>query len=225
MKIGNLIRSFNTAVLMLIFFGGMTLYMSIPDLIISFKPVVSFEELLEEDGAQLKAGGHVAGNVVYVLDYFASESSYTKRSDGSRSGSRKSGNYYLVPSSNGYFALKSRQADVETLNQLSEETFTYLTSGTEPSTEFFMEGKVELLEGNLVKYYQEYLEELGYTTEEIVELGEPLVVRFVSFTAVRVMSGIGLVLLILGLLLLRINYRREERGTGLPKAEDLPEVP
>ncbi|MCI8269120.1 MAG: hypothetical protein HFG55_05615 [Lachnospiraceae bacterium] len=224
MKIGNLIRSFNTAVVMLLLFGGMALYMSIPDLIISFKPAVSFEELLE-DGTQLKAGSHVAGNVVYVLDYFASESSYTKRSDGSRSGSRKSGNYYLIPSSTGYFALKSREADVAALNQLSEETFTYLSSGTEPATEFFMEGKAEPLEGNLARYFEEYLEELGYTAEEVAELGEPLVVRFVSFTAVRVMTGLGALSLVLGLFLLRRNYRREERGSGLPKAEDLPEMP
>ena len=222
MKIGNLIRSFNTAVLMLIFFGGMTLYMSIPDLIISFKPVVSFEELLEEDGAQLKAGGHVAGNVVYVLDYFASESTYTRRQDGSRSGNRPTGNYYLVPTADSYIGVKSRQADVEALNQLSEETFEYLTTGEEPKTECFMEGKVELLEDKLVKYYQEYLEELGVEKEEIEAMGVPLVVRYVNFTAVRVMTAIGAVLLLLAVLLYRRRYLREARGSGLQRAEDLP---
>ena len=224
MKIGNLIRSFNTAVVMLLLFGGMALYMSIPDLIISFKPAVSFEELLE-DGTQLKAGSHVAGNVVYVLDYFASESSYTKRSDGSRSGSRKSGNYYMIPAATGCFALKCRQADVDALNSLSEETFDYMMSGTEPSTEIFVEGKAELLEGNLAGFYKEYLGELGYTEAEIQQMGEPLVVRYVNFMAVRIGFVLGLVLVLLGLLLLRAGYRREVRGSGLKRAEDLPDAP
>ena len=225
MKIGDLIRSLNTAVVMLLLGGGIALYLSVPDLIISFKPAISFEELLEEDGRELTSGSHVTGTVVYALDYFASESSYTRRSDGSRSGDRKSGNYYLIPSVDGYFALKCPQADVEALNQLSDETFSYLSSGTEPSTEFFTEGKAELLEGNLVTYYEEYLTELGYTEEEIEAMGAPIVVRYVSFTAVRVMAVIGIVLLLLGLWLLRRGYRREVRGSGLRRAADLPDVP
>ena len=225
MKVGDLIRSLNMAVIMLLLGGGIILYSAVPDLIVSFKPAISFEELMEEDGRELKEGSHVSGKVVYALDYFASESSYTKRSDGSRSGSRKSGNYYLIPSANGYFALKCPQADVEALDQLSEETFSYLSSGAEPSTEFFTEGRAELLEGNLVSYYEEYLRELGYTEDEIRELGDPLVIRYVNFTAVRVMTGIGIVLLLLGLWLLCRGYRREVRGSGLRRAADLPDVP
>ncbi|MCI9163863.1 MAG: hypothetical protein HFG59_11535 [Lachnospiraceae bacterium] len=224
MKIGNLIRSLNTGVLALLAFGGMLLYMCAADLVVSFKPAVSFEELLEE-GKELKPGSHVEGNVVYALDYFASESTYTKRSDGSRSGSRKSGNYYMIPAATGCFALKCRQADVDALNSLSEETFDYMMSGTEPSTEIFVEGKAELLEGNLAGFYKEYLGELGYTEAEIQQMGEPLVVRYVNFMAVRIGFVLGLVLVLLGLLLLRAGYRREVRGSGLKRAEDLPDAP
>lgn len=224
MKIGNLIRSLNTGVLALLAFGGMLLYMCAADLVVSFKPAVSFEELLEE-GKELKPGSHVEGNVVYALDYFASESTYTKRSDGSRSGSRKSGNYYMIPAATGCFALKCRQADVDALNSLSEETFDYMMSGTEPSTEIFVEGKAELLEGNLAGFYKEYLGELGYTEAEIQQMGEPLVVCYVNFMAVRIGFVLGLVLVLLGLLLLRAGYRREVRGSGLKRAEDLPDAP
>ncbi len=224
MKIGNLIRSLNTGVLALLAFGGMLLYMCAADLVVSFKPAVSFEELLEE-GKELKPGSHVEGNVVYALDYFASESTYTKRSDGSRSGSRKSGNYYMIPAATGCFALKCRQADVDALNSLSEETFDYMMSGTEPSTEIFVEGQAELLEGNLAGFYKEYLGELGYTEAEIQQMGEPLVVRYVNFMAVRIGFVLGLVLVLLGLLLLRAGYRREVRGSGLKRAEDLPDAP
>ena len=81
------------------------------------------------------------------------------------------------------------------------------------------------MEGNLVTYYEEYLTELGYTEEEIEAMGAPIVVRYVSFTAVRVMAVIGIVLLLLGLWLLRRGYRREVRGSGLRRAADLPDVP
>lgn len=224
MKIGNLVRSVNRGVLTLLAFGGMLLYLSAADLVVSFKPAVSFEELLEED-KELKPGSHVKGDVVYALGYFASESTYTKRSDGSRSGSRKSGNYYMIPAATGCFALKCRQSDVEALDGLSEETFDYMMSGTEPSTEIFIEGKAEYLEGKLAGYYKEYLADLGYTEDEAEQMGEPLVVRYVNFMAVRIGFVLGLVLVLLGIFLLRAGYLREERGSGLRKAEDLPGSP
>ncbi len=100
-----------------------------------------------------------------------------------------------------------------------------MMSGTEPSTEIFVEGKAELLEGNLAGFYKEYLGELGYTEAEIQQMGEPLVVRYVNFMAVRIGFVLGLVLVLLGLLLLRAGYRREVRGSGLKRAEDLPDAP
>ncbi len=222
MKIGAIFRAFNTGVLMLVMIGGMMLYLTTGDLIVSFKPAISFEDMLDENSKGVKAGQHVEGNVKYVLDYFASESTYTKYSDGSRSGSKKSGNYYLIPTVDGYIGLKSREKDVSTLNQLTEETYTYLTTGEEPVTEFFVEGRVHKLKGNLVRYYKEYLQEFGYSDSEIEAMGEPLVIQYVSFTAVRVMFVIGIVFLALGLFLFQRRYRYEVMGSGLPKAEDLP---
>ncbi len=152
----------------------------------SLKPAVSFQDII--DGEEVKEGTHVAGNVVYAMDYFASESSYTKYSDGSRSGSKKkSGNYYLIPTATGYIGLKSREADVSALNDLSDETFEFISCGAEPKTEIFMQGTVKKMDNKLAGYYQDYLEELGYTQEEIDEMGQPLYIEYVSFGAVRVM--------------------------------------
>ena len=204
---------------MLLLFGGMMLYMNAADLVVSFKPAVSFEDML--DGKEVKAVSHIEGNVKYVMDYFASETSYTKYKYVSSS-SKKSGNYYLIPIQYGFLALKSRQNDVNTLNQLTDETIEYMTSGTEPTTEFFMEGSVKKLEGNVANYYNEYLEELGYTAEEIKAMGDPLVVEFRSFTAIRVMFIIGIVAVILAALFFMRRYRIETKGSGLRRAEDLP---
>ncbi len=207
-------------VLLLFIIGGVLLYQTAGTALVSIKPAVSFEDML--DGAEVKPGTHVAGDVVYAFDYFASETSYTQRSDGSRSGDRKNGNYYLIPIADGYIALKCRQTDVAALDKLSEETFTLLQTGAEPTTTIFMEGNVEVLEGEVAIYYQEYLEELGYSKAEIEAFGTPLVIRYVSFNAVRVMFLIGVVLLILGIIILirRANYK-----SGLPKASDLPNAP
>lgn len=209
-------------ILMLFLFGGMMVCMSARDAFVSFKPAVSFEDML--DGEEVKAGTHVAGNVAYVLDYFASESTYTRYKDGSRSGSKKSGNYYMIPTAMGYIGLKSRQADVSALNALSDETFEYLTSGEEPSTEIFMQGSVEVMEEKLAGYFREYLEEMGYTEEEIEDMGQPLVIQYVSFTAVRVMFALGLVLIFLGFFIIWKRYKRlDDPDRGVMRVEDLPD--
>ncbi len=222
MNIKNLFGSIRMDIVMLVMFGGILLFQSASAFIISFKPAISFEEML--DDKEVKAGSHVAGDVVYVFDYFASQSTYTKRSDGSRSGSRKSGNYYLIPTATGFVGLKSRQADVEALDTVTDETFKFLETGTEPTSTVFIEGIVSPMEAKIAQYYREYLGELGYTEKDIDDMGEPLLIENVSFTAVRVMFVLGIVFLFLAFFLLRLRYKRLCRGSGLPRAEDLPHI-
>jgi len=200
-------------IVILLMLGGILLYKTTGLLFVSFKPAVSFEQML--DGKEVKAGSHIAGDVVYAMDYFASQNTYTRYSDGSRSGNRNSGNYYLIPVSNGYIGLKSRQSDVEALDTLSNETFEYLESGTEPTTTIFMEGSLSLMEENIAKYYREYLGEMGYTEADIDEMGDPLLFEYVNFNAARIMFAIGIVLIALALFLFWRRYKRECRESGL----------
>lgn len=173
MDIKKLFTSLGTHIIMLLLVGGIMLYSSVPKLIVSFKPAMSFEDML--DGAEVKEGSHVAGDVVFALDYFASQSTYTRYSDGSRSGDRASGNYYLIPTYDGFIGLKCRQADVADFDKLSGETFDYLETGIEPTTKIFIQGNVKTMESKLPKFFQEYLEDMGYTEDEIADMGEPLV--------------------------------------------------
>ncbi len=216
----NLLRAFSFNILFMFAIAGMVLYQSGPLMFTTLMPAVSFQDML--DGKEVKKGTHVKGDVVYSFDYFASESTYTKRSDGSRSGSRKSGNYYLLPTSTGFIALKCRQDDVAALDKLTEETFEFLASGAEPATKVPMEGVVKPLEGNLVNYYNEYLEELGYTEAEIKEMGEPLVIEYVFVTGVQIVFAIGVVLLLLAFFVLWRKSKKIARGSGLNRVEDLP---
>ncbi len=220
MSIRRLLESFGWGIFMLFMMGGILLYQGAPLMLTSFKPAVSFEDLL--DGKEIKAGSHVEGNVAYVLGDFASESTYTKRQDGSRSGDRKNGKYYLIPTANGFVGLKGRQADVEVLDQLSDETYEYLQYGTEPTTQFFLEGNVEVMEDKLAKFYRECLSDMGYTEEEIEDMGTPLVIQFKSFQAVRILFVLGILMVAAGILIWWRGYHYE---SGLGKAEDLPNSP
>ncbi|MCI9568899.1 MAG: hypothetical protein HFG14_03190 [Lachnospiraceae bacterium] len=221
MDIRRLFRCMGRGTWMLIGVGATLLYLTAADFVISIKPAVSFEDML--DGKEVKVGSRVAGEVVFAMDYFASESTYTRYEDGSRSGSRKSGNYYLIPTAEGYIALKSRQADVSALDALSEETFEYMNNGPEPSTVIHMQGKVERMEGTLAGYYEEYLEELGYSEAEIDAFGEPLVIRYLNFIAVQSMFAAALLILFLDIFFLQRRYRRAGEDRGFKRAEDLPD--
>ncbi len=221
MDIRRLFRCMGRGTWMLIGVGATLLYLTAADFVISIKPAVSFEDML--DGKEVKVGSRVAGEVVFAMDYFASESTYTRYEDGSRSGSRKSGNYYLIPTAEGYIALKSRQADVSALDALSEETFEYMNNGPEPSTAIHMQGKVERMEGTLAGYYEEYLEELGYSEAEIDAFGEPLVIRYLNFIAVQSMFAAALLILFLDIFFLQRRYRRAGEDRGFKRAEDLPD--
>ncbi len=213
----HIFRGINWGVIMLFAIGGMLLFQSIPEDIIALKPAISFEELLEE-GTQVKAGDHVSGKVPYVFDTFASEETYTQYKDGSRSAGKASGMYYLVPTADAFIAMKGRQADVEVLDGLIEETWTYMMTGEEPAAEFSMDGKVEVLEPQLAGYFKDYLrDELELTDDVIESLGEPLVVRYVNFTACWVMTAIGFALVLLGALLFRRGYRLSKYGSGLKR--------
>ncbi len=215
---------FSRGTFMLLLFGIILICFSAGDTFISLKPAVSFEDML--DGKEVKTGTHVAGNVAYALDYFASETSYTKYSDGSRSGDKKSGNYYLIPTATGFIGLKSRQKDVSALDDLSDETFVYLTDGTEPQTEIFMQGTVKVMEDKLAGYYREYLEDMGYTQGEIDDMGQPLFIDYVSFGSVRAMFIIGVALVCLGFFLMWRRYKRaENRSENLKSVDDLPDTP
>ena len=221
MDIRRLFRCMGRGTWMLIGVGATLLYLTAADFVISIKPAVSFEDML--DGKEGKEGSRVAGEVGFAMDYFASESTYTRYEDGSRSGSRKSGNYYLIPTAEGYIALKSRQADVSALDALSEETFEYMNNGLEPSTVIHMQGKVERMEGTLAGYYEEYLEELGYSEAEIDAFGEPLVIRYLNFIAVQSMFAAALLILFLDIFFLQRRYRRAGEDRGFKRAEDLPD--
>lgn len=222
MDVKRFFSGFGREIFILLLFGGMLLVMNARPFVISLMPAVSFQDML--DGKEIKAGSHVAGDVVYTLDYFASETTYTKYRDGSRSGDHKNGNYYLIPTSEGFVGLKCRQVDVSDLNKLTDETFDYLNGGAEPVTRPFSQGIVEEMEEEIRKYYWEYLEDMGYTEAEIETLGTPLVIRYTSFGGVRIMFAIGILLVGAAFFILWRRYKESMDVPPLKRAVDLPDI-
>ena len=92
---------------------------------------------------------------------------------------------------------------------MTQKTFDLLEGGAEPSTEIFLQGRVEKMDDSLVKYFNEYLMDMGYSESEISALGEPLVIRYTSFGAVRVMFAIGVVFLVAAGIIFKIRFKRE----------------
>lgn len=203
-------RCITKDLLILLVMGGVLFVMNAHPFLVSLKPAISFEDMI--NGTEIQPGDHVAGNVVYSLDYFASETTYTRYKDGSRSGDHKNGNYYLIPAASGFAGLKCRQVDVSDMNKLTDETFAMLEGGAEPTTQIFLQGEVEVMESDLVKYFNEYLTDMGYTEAEIKTMGEPLVIRYVSFGGVRGMFAVGTLLLILSGVIFVRRFKREGQG-------------
>ena len=87
MSVKRLFGALSVNICILLVIGGVMIFNAGGDFIVSFKPAVSFEEMF--NGAEVKAGSHVAGEVVYSLGYYAAESTYTQRSDDSHSGRGK----------------------------------------------------------------------------------------------------------------------------------------
>ena len=61
MDFKRLLKTIRFDVILLVVFTAEILYMSAGDFIVSFKPAVSFEEML--DGKEVKAGTHVKGDI------------------------------------------------------------------------------------------------------------------------------------------------------------------
>lgn len=205
-SINRIFKSFSSASIALLFIGIALFGSSISITITSLIPATSYDDLL--DGAEVKVGTHVAGEVAFVLDCFAEESTYTVRSDGSRSGSENSGNYYILPTADGFIALKSNSSQVSKLDKLIDETWDYLMYGTEPTTVIKVEGRVEKMESDVLRYYNKYMLNNGYTQEELDIMGEPLLIKYGNFAFMRILTLGGIVAFLVAIFLVRREYKR-----------------
>ncbi|MEY8338587.1 DUF6709 family protein [Lachnospiraceae bacterium 62-35] len=205
---GRLISSFSKAKLICLVLGLYILYMSTGEMITSIKPIKSFEDVAN---GEVKPGDRVSGNVIYALDYFAAEQTW-KEGNGSRTPKKDSSYYYLIPGNDSFAALQVFVRDSDAMRALVDETYAYMfENGPEPTAEMPFTGKAVKMESEyaeLVKYFKEEITAYGYSEQEIAAMGDPILIIPRAFGAVRIMFGIGLVLVLLVVLLVVRDYRR-----------------
>lgn len=202
------LHAFSTTIIMLLLIGGMCVYMSAGDVFILLKPAVSFEELLMQNG---EAGMHVKGDVCFAYDCFATEETWKESSNGTRTAAKTSHYYYAVPSYDSIFALEVKVDEQDVMDDLVDETWEYLYGGAEPSTTVSVEGMMVKMDAETEDLLVDYLEEVGFSKEEIKAMGDLLIVERCSVSGTFGVFGFGLVLVLLAVILYIVNVRKEAK--------------
>lgn len=211
---GRIIESFSRGILMLLVLGGMILYMTIGDFIVSLKPAKDFEELLHMD--KVKSGMHVKGDVLYAYGSFATEETYTKNSNGSRTPAKTSHYYFAIPVNGGSscIALEVPVDDNKAMNSLTNETLEYLLDGTAPTTVVTVDGRTKKMEADMKNLFEKYLKnDLGFTEEQIEGMDMVIIEQPHSMMTVRIMFLVGLIPFALGVFLFIRNYKKNAPDT------------
>ena len=158
---------------------------------ISIKPAYDVEYLLE-NGA--KEGMHVRGEVTYTYDCFANMGDFDDK--------YVSAYYYALPATDGMMILSMPPKMYGDMENLLEETMEYLDGGRWPASPVPIEGYVTKAQGRLPYLLSQYMLEIGYTQEEIDNMGQPLMIQYYTerIQKARLYAPIGVILLALEVL-------------------------
>lgn len=201
------VKKISRAGLVLVILGVACLWISLGDTIISLKQAKSFEDILNDGVA---AGDHVAGQVIFLLDPFASMQTWTENSKtGSTTPKKTSSQYYVVPGSEGYMGLTVNSKDFSAANKLVDQTYDYLNGGDVPTQEFTVDARVAVMDEELAEMFRDEMKTYyDYTDAELDDLGPILMVEPRAFTTIRVFCGVGAALLIVGVVVLALRWRK-----------------
>ncbi len=217
-----LFASFNRFNAFLFLAGIAVVLIFLSEFVCSFKPIISFENLL--DGVEVESGSHIEGNVVIAFPPFATETTETSKF-GATISSEASGNYYLVPMGEGnYIGLKTNQEHVFDMDKLVEESLAFYDVGDQPTTKVFIEGMVNPMGGEILRFFREYMIEAGFTEAEVDAMGTPMYIDYTSFVGVRIAFIGGIVSALLGLFLIIRKYKKLTKSEEHFTVEDQPGI-
>lgn len=199
----------NKAVIVLLVISIVLLCAFGPKALSTMGDPVSFEDLLS--GERLEEGDYVKGELLYSFGQYAAEDTVYE------SGAVKERNstvYYVIPTDDEYvyYGLAVGNKLYKTIDKNSDETYAYLTGeGDVPVTCPELEGVVEVMEGELLDYWVEWLLENQYTQDEIDSMGTFYYIDYVSSSSVRTAALVGLVLLILAIIIIILIMSKDKR--------------
>lgn len=182
--------------------------LSLGNTIISFMPAKDFEDIMDKG---LEVGDHVSGDLLYSFDYFAVEDTVTTHKGGTTTTSKGTAYFYVIPGDwnlDVLYGQEVRKEDSSDAAKNSNETFDYLDGGAEPKTRPYLEGKAVKMNEEMSGYFKKYLEDSGYTSDEIKAMGDFIMVDYISFTSMRIMTAIGIVFIILGIVFLILSFKK-----------------
>lgn len=203
----NFLKKLSYVGFVLIIFGVAALWISLEDTVISFKQAKDFEDVLDGDVA---AGDHVSGEVIFLLDPFASMQTWTKNSKtGSVTPKKTSSQYYVLPGGEGYVGLTVHSKDFSVADKLVDQTYDYLNNDTMPTEELPVDACVVVMEEELAEMFREEMKEYyGYTDQDLDDMGPILMIEPRNFTAVRIVSGVGAALIAAGVIVIILHWRK-----------------
>jgi len=190
------------------------LFVSLSDTLASFRQSKDFLDLL--DGT-VSVGDRVRGDIYYALDYFATKESWTEHSDGSRTAAKTTSYYYIIPAGDGFAAIQINASKGKDMEKLSDETWNYLMGGDDTVSSVPFDGRAKLLEEEdpeLVRYYEETMVEIGYTQDELEDLGPVMLLIPRDFNAIRTFCAIGAVFLVIAVFLAVRTFRPARTKKG-----------
>ena len=200
-------KKISRAGLVLVILGVACLWISLGDTIISFKQAKDFEDILDGDVA---AGDHVAGQVLFLLDPFASMQTWTENSKTHTTTAKKtSSQYYVLPGGEGYMGLTIGSKNFSVANKLVDQTYDFLTTGDMPTEELTVDARVVVMDEELAEMFRDEMKEYyGYTDQELDDMGPLLMVEPRDFNIIRIFSGVGTVLVLAGILVLALHWQK-----------------
>ena len=197
------------------------LFISLDDTLASFGTPKDFGHLID---GEVEVGDRVCGDIYYALDYFATEQTWTERNDGSRTAKKTRAYYYIIPAGDYFAAIEINASKGSAMSKLTDETWDYLMGGEDTVSLVPFDGRVKLLEKeepDLVGYYEEAMEEFGYTKSEIEDMGPVMLLVPRAFNTIRAFCAVGAAFLVIAIILAAKTYRparTKKGGAANPEA-------
>lgn len=198
--------------------GIMALFMVLPEFFISLKKPVDFNELSD---TEFKSGLHVEGDIYLVLDTFATEETYTKNSDGSRTPSKVSGYYYIIPvGEESYIGVEGNVDSRSAFKKIDDSTWAWLTGSAEdldPSAYYHYEGYIDKMDEELYDYFIEWFQEMEWfetSDAEQIKVYAPALMLKPMSPGLMPLLIIGLAMIALNVLfvVLHLNYKKKAKA-------------
>lgn len=213
-------RSKASLVGVLVLLCGVMIFLNFGDYIAMFRAPVDFNELAAgEVGENMR----VEGDVYAILDQFANEETWTEK-NGSKSPKKVSRQYYIIPVGDSEFmGLSAMPDDFSGYDAIMDATYDYLMDAEAEyidSEPIHFVGKTSKMEDELFQYFKEWFvdsEYLGTTETAVIDTYVvPIMLESRSWTVIRVMFGINVLLILILVLLLVLYLRKRKKEASAP---------